>query len=342
MSELYFSEIKEIKAVLSKIKHTQLFVLVDNETEKHCYSLLKPYLGTHVLISVPNGETNKTLATCTLIWEILTKHEADRNALLINLGGGVITDMGGFCAGTYKRGINFINIPTTLLSQVDASVGGKTGVDFEGYKNHIGLFYEPLCVMIDTVFHHTLPDNQLLSGFAEMLKHGLIADMDHWKALKEAGYSNINVELIKHSVTIKEKVVKADPTEKGLRKILNFGHTIGHAIESYCLTNQQELLHGEAVAWGMVAEAYLSNKKGMLGKSDQEEIEEYIRAAYKIPEIEKTSYPKILRLCKQDKKNQSGEVFMSLLEKPGKATFNISVDEVLILKALDHTLKLKF
>lgn len=340
MSKIYFGEINKIEKVLSSIPHTKLFVLVDDETEKHCYPVLKPYLKTHQLISVKNGELNKTLETCNFIWQELTKHEADRNALLINLGGGVITDMGGFCAATYKRGINFINIPTTLLAQVDASVGGKTGIDFNGYKNHIGIFAEPIAVIIDTIFHKTLENRQLASGFAEMLKHGLIADKLHWDLLVKNGYETIDIALIKHSVTIKEKVVKADPNEKGLRKVLNFGHTIGHAIESFALTNDISLLHGEAIGIGMIAETFISQEKGYITMEQQREIEELLRGIYTIPNIKKVSYNEIMRLCKQDKKNQNGMINMSLLENPGQANFNIPVNDELLEKALNYTLSM--
>lgn len=338
MSKIIFSELEQIQEILGEIRYSKLFVLVDEETEKHCYPLLKPLLKAHKVITVPHGEVNKTLASCSKIWQALTENEADRNALLINLGGGVITDMGGFCAGTYKRGINFINIPTTLLAQVDASVGGKTGVDFASFKNHIGLFCVPRYVLVDTVFHQTLADKQLRSGFAEMLKHGVISDMSHWKALKQVGYANIELSLIKDSVGIKQRIVEADPTEKGLRKILNFGHTIGHAIESFCLSNGIALLHGEAVAIGMIAETYISRKKEMISEELYTEIVNYLTSVYQLPEIKKTSYAEIVRLCKQDKKNKDGAIFMSLLENRGQATFDIAVEDSLIDEALHYTL----
>ena len=342
MSKVHFSNIDKLKDILSTIDYSKLFILVDDQTQKHCYPLVKPLLKDHVVISVKSGEINKTLHTCTEIWGQLTTHEADRNALLINLGGGVITDMGGFCAGAYKRGINFINIPTTLLAQVDASSGGKTGVDFEGFKNHIGLFCEPQCVLIDTIFHKTLADNQLRSGFAEMLKHGLIADKGHWQALRSTSYKSVNLDAIKASVAIKQKVTEADPTEKGVRKILNFGHTLGHALESYCLSNDIPLLHGEAIAIGMIAEAFISNRKELLEDQEMDEIEQYLKEIYELPEIKKASYQEILRLCKQDKKNKNGKVLMSLLEKKGKAIYDVPIDDQLIQEAISYTLELHF
>lgn len=233
MSKVYFKEISYIKELLASIEHSQLFLLGDENSKKYCYPLIKDHIEYHQVIEVASGEKHKTLNSCNLIWNALTNATADRKALLINLGGGVITDMGGFCAGTYKRGIRFINIPTTLLSQVDASVGAKTGIDFNGYKNHIGLFCEAEAVLVNPLFHKTLPQEQMVSGYAEMLKHGLIADKKHWQDCLENGFEKFSNDLIQQSVKIKEKVVDADPTEKGLRKILNFGHTIGHAIETH-------------------------------------------------------------------------------------------------------------
>jgi 3-dehydroquinate synthase len=338
MSKVYFQELSYLKELLASIEYSQLFVLADENSKEHCYPLIKDYLKYHQVIEIASGEKYKTLDSCNLIWNALTMATADRKTLLINLGGGVITDIGGFCAGTYKRGINFINIPTTLLSQVDASVGAKTGIDFNGYKNHIGLFCEAKTVLINSVFHTTLPDRQLKSGFAEMLKHGLIANKKHWEDCIENGYLKISNELIQQSVKIKEKVVEEDPTEKGLRKILNFGHTIGHAIESHLLNTKNELLHGEAIALGMIAEAYISKAKGLLAEDEYNLIVGELTSIFKSPKIEKASYLEIKRLCKQDKKNQNGEINMSLLKNIGKAIYDIPVDEELIDHALAEIL----
>jgi 3-dehydroquinate synthase len=338
MSKVYFKEISYIKELLTSIEHSQLFVLADENTKKHCYPLIKDYLEYHQVIEIASGEKHKTLDSCNLIWNALTNATADRKALLINLGGGVITDMGGFCAGTYKRSIRFINIPTTLLSQVDASVGAKTGIDFNGYKNHIGLFCESEAVLVNPIFHKTLPKEQLVSGYAEMLKHGLIADKKHWQDCLDNRVEKFSNELIQQSVKIKENVVQADPTEKGLRKILNFGHTIGHAIETHLLNTENELLHGEAVGLGMIAEAYISKSKGLLSVQDYKEIVEELRKIYKSPTIKKASYDEIKRLCKQDKKNQNGEINMSLLKNIGQAVYDIPVEEELIDQALNEIL----
>jgi len=338
MSKVIFEEISYLKKLLASIEHSQLFVLVDENSSEHCYPLIKEYLEYHQLIEITSGEKHKTLDSCNLIWNKLTNANADRKALLINLGGGVITDMGGFCAGTYKRGIRFINIPTTLLAQVDASVGAKTGIDFNGYKNHIGLFCEAEAVLVNPSFHKTLPQKQLTSGYAEMLKHGLIADKKHWQDCLENGITKFSNELIQQSVKIKEEVVLADPTEKGLRKILNFGHTIGHALETHLLNTKNELLHGEAIGLGMMAEAFISKSKGLLNAQAYEIIVKELRKIYESPKIEKASYVEIKRLCKQDKKNQNGELNMSLINGIGSAVYNISVEEELIDQALNEIL----
>ncbi|HET8861537.1 3-dehydroquinate synthase [Marivirga sp.] len=338
MSNVYFEEIRYIKELLASVEYSQLFVLADENSKKHCYPFLKEYLTNHQLIEIKSGEKHKTLDSCNLIWNTLTEATADRKALLINLGGGVITDMGGFCAGTYKRGIRFINIPTTLLSQVDASVGAKTGVDFNGYKNHIGLFCEAEAVLINPSFHQTLPQNQMISGYAEMLKHGLIADKKHWNDCLENGFEKFSNELIQQSVKIKEEVVASDPTEKGLRKILNFGHTIGHAIETHLLNTENELLHGEAIGLGMIAESHISKSKGLLSNEEYQIVVKKLSKIYESPKIEKASFPEIKRLCKQDKKNQNGRINLSLLKNIGQAVYDIPIEEELIDQALKELL----
>ncbi|HEY8400693.1 MAG TPA: 3-dehydroquinate synthase family protein, partial [Cytophagaceae bacterium] len=256
----------KLKEFLQGKQYSSVCVIADENTEKHCFPLLLPALQKYHLITIPSGEENKTLSTCERIWKGMTDQQLDRKAVVINLGGGVIGDMGGFCASTYKRGIDFIQIPTTLLSQVDASVGGKLGVDFFSYKNHIGVFKEPAAVFINADFLKTLDPAELRSGFAEIIKHCLIADKTKWEEISRKSLAEQNWEdLIAHSVEIKSKVTTADPTEQGLRKILNFGHTIGHAIESYYLTiKDKKLLHGEAIAIGMVAESYIAEKRGFI------------------------------------------------------------------------------
>ena len=277
--------------------------------------------------SVSAGEKNKNLSTCAAIWSAMTAAALDRKALFINIGGGVIGDMGGFCASIYKRGIRFINIPTTLLSQVDASVGGKLGVDFEGLKNHLGTFNEPETVMISPEFLSTLPEEELRSGYAEIIKHGLIQDKAYFEKLKIEDWKDQDwMELIQHSVGIKKQVVLADPKEAGLRKILNFGHTIGHAFESHFLDGPKHLLHGEAIAIGMICEAYLSFQKTKLSKEELETIENIFLSIYGKFTFSKADLKPILDLCLQDKKNEGEVLMFSLLEKIGSCTYNIPVN----------------
>jgi 3-dehydroquinate synthase len=222
-------------------KFSKLFFLVDSTTEELCLPIVLknlPSVITYDIIAIDPGEENKNIDFCIGIWKMLLDFEADRNSLLINVGGGVVTDMGSFAAATFKRGIAFVHVPTTLLSQVDASVGGKTGIDMDEVKNCIGTFTQPRAVVIDPIILHTLSERQLVSGFAEMIKHGLIADAEELKLLKKTTAKNISIDRIEQSIRIKNEIVKADPEEKGLRKILNFGHTIGHAIESYFLKSK--------------------------------------------------------------------------------------------------------
>ncbi len=302
-------------------------LLVDQNTARDCLPLVRPFFPTATVIEVAPGEENKTLETCARIWSALTAASLDRHAILINLGGGVIGDMGGFCASTYKRGIRFIQVPTTLLSQVDASVGGKLGVDFEAegttLKNHIGVFQEPEAVIIHPTFLKTLADREIKSGFAEMLKHALIADAAQWGYLTTQPFGDWDwMEVITHSVAIKEKIVTADPTEKGLRKLLNFGHTIGHAIESYLLNTNRRLLHGEAIALGMIAEANLSVELGLLDASEAVEIRTQLERVYGAFQLTQTDIDALLPLALQDKKNQDGQVLCTLLDSIGKGSYN--------------------
>ncbi len=315
---------------------TNVLVLVDNNTKKHCYPLIKNSLPKHSTIVIESGEIHKNLETCTKIWSKMTEMSLDRHALLINLGGGVIGDMGGFCAATYKRGISFIQIPTTLLSQVDASVGGKLGIDFEGLKNHIGAFEIPNLVAIDAQFLETLPPIELKSGYAEVIKHSLIADKAQWELLKKMDLENANwSNLIAHSVAIKDSITTTDPTEKGLRKVLNFGHTLGHAIETYFLNTKNHLLHGEAIAAGMICEAYLAFTKKLITKAELNEIEEYLFAVYGKCALKKEDFDTIIELTKQDKKNKGNAVRFSILDGIGKCAWDITINASEMKKSLE-------
>ena len=327
---------------LRPYKDCKIFVLVDENTLEHCATRLitqNELLHNAEILEIDSGEENKTLEVCYQLWKTLADYKADRKSLLINLGGGVITDMGGFIASTYKRGIDFINIPTTLLSQIDASVGGKTGVDFEGLKNIIGVFNEPKGVFIYPDFLKTLDKRQMLSGYAEALKHALIKDADYWVELKSGMLSNSEnwMGLITRSVNIKNDIVLNDPLEKGERKLLNFGHTIGHAIESFSLENDQNpLCHGEAIAVGMICESYISQKSNKMSKSNLDEITSTIKSFYNYYELDESNYHSYIEYMGNDKKNEGGGINFTLLSKIGKGDFNKEISSDLILESLNY------
>lgn len=323
---------KELQQFLESNSYSKICVITDENTKKHCFPLIREVVkGKGILIQIPSGEEAKNIESCNKIWEFMTAASFDRKSLVINLGGGVIGDMGGFCASTYKRGIDFIQIPTTLLSQADASVGGKLGIDFTEskgnvFKNHIGVFNIPKAVLIDTNFLTTLDTREIRSGFAEVIKHCLIADKEKWEVITSKSFPEQDWnDLAKHSVGIKSHVTETDPHEKGLRKILNFGHTLGHAIESFYLNTPKKLLHGEAIAIGMICESFISAKRGFISFEDLQRIASYIVSIYGKPEIPAKDINKIIPLTLQDKKNENAEVLFSLLEEVGKANYNISV-----------------
>ena len=315
METVIFSS--DIRATLAEIlrarQFSKLVVLTDSNTHQFCLPLVQEVVPpTTVFISVPAGEQHKTLETCSIIWGQMTEAVLDRQALVINLGGGVIGDMGGFCASVYKRGIPFITIPTTLLSQVDASVGGKLGIDFLGFKNHLGVFQLPEAVLIASEFLATLPQRELRSGYAEVIKHGLIRDATYFRALPSTNWQKQDwARIIRHSIEIKKAVVQVDPKESGLRKILNFGHTIGHAIESFYLTRSQPLLHGEAIAIGMIAEGFLSFEKIGFSFEELNEMSTMLLTIFGKVELDPNDCDRLVELCAQDKKMK--EVPSSLL-----------------------------
>lgn len=302
-------------------------VLADSNSRKHCLPYMEKTVGVSFkdrIIEIPAGEEFKNIGTCEAIWNELNDMGCDRRSVLINLGGGVVGDMGGFAACTFKRGISFIQVPTTLLSQVDASVGGKLGIDLHHLKNLIGVFGQPEGVFADAHFLDTLDDRQKISGFAEMIKHGLIADHDYYDELTRTsplslGDAHVHIA---RSVAIKNKVVLEDPLEKGLRKILNFGHTIGHAVESWSLVNDVEhLLHGEAIAIGMICEAHLSLKTG-LSIEELENITSYIKGVYPAYPLQKIPVEDVVAIMAHDKKNTSGKISFSLLRKIGQCGYD--------------------
>ncbi|MBB5634346.1 3-dehydroquinate synthase [Pedobacter cryoconitis] len=338
---IYFdTRLAPLAEIIENGKYSNVFVFADRNTAELCLPVFRDMLDDFSgfdLIETDPGEENKNIDFCIGIWKTLLDFEADRKCLVINLGGGVITDMGGFVASTYKRGVDFINIPTTLLSQVDASVGGKTGIDIDNVKNMVGTFSLPQAVFIEAEFLKTLPQRELLSGFAEMIKHGLIVDQEYYHQLKAADYKNITTAAIHRSVAIKNEVVTTDPHEKGLRKILNFGHTIGHAVESYSLSNDKKpLTHGEAIAIGMICEAYLSHKNSTLTAEELEEIRQYISKVYPAYKIKEKSFAQLSVFMQSDKKNEHGNVLFSLLQSIGKCTYNCRVSESDIVESLEY------
>ncbi len=327
---------KMLQSVLREASYDKATVLVDENTATHCLPLLDIPKEV-IVIEIQSGEKNKHLGTCEKIWKEMTESGFTRKSLLINLGGGVIGDMGGFAAATFKRGIPFINIPTTLLSQVDASVGGKLGVDFNGFKNHIGVFQEPEAVIISDKFLKTLPAEQLRSGFAEVIKHGLIWDREYFEKVTKVNFPN-EVDwsnVLRRSVEIKQEVVQQDPKENGLRKILNFGHTLGHAIETWHLNHDKPMLHGEAIAIGMIMEGYLSLSKGWISPEQLNLIETPLLRIF--GKVKTTPpLPELEDILIQDKKNEQGLLNFSVLKNIGQCEFDVRFNRTEIVKAIDY------
>jgi 3-dehydroquinate synthase len=340
-----FDSLHKLNDLLNEGKqYSKLVVLVDENTHRACLPLLVAQvekIATAEILEIESGEQQKNITICTQLWESLGAAGLDRKSLLINLGGGVIGDMGGFVAATYKRGIDFINIPTTLLAQVDSSVGGKLGIDLNQLKNEIGVFGYPQAVFIYSSFLSTLPEQQLLSGYAELIKHVLIADEAYWPTLLHIGKPQLELidldELIAYSVEIKNRIVLQDPYEMGLRKVLNFGHTIGHAIESYSLINDpQPLLHGEAIVIGMIAELYLSHLKLDLPIDTVNEIRDYLFSLYGKKNIEYFPEPALIKLMQHDKKNENRTINFTLLKAIGEAEINHNCSAEEIAMALKY------
>lgn len=333
-SIFFDNSLAELARFVAAGKYSKFFILTDEHTGKYCLPAVELCLGDNKhydLIEINAGEESKNIDFCVGIWKMLIDFGADRNSLLINLGGGVISDMGGFAASTYKRGIDFVHVPTTLLSQVDASVGGKTGIDIDSIKNIVGTFAQPKAVFMEHSFLNTLPARQILSGLAEMLKHGLIADAAYWDELKESDLSLPSAQLVHQSVNIKNKIVLADPTEKGIRKALNFGHTIGHAIETYSLEHDDDhLTHGEAIAIGMICEAWLSHQKIGLSLNELNEIVNVFGELYPYYHIDASCHSALYSLMQKDKKNHGDRINCSLINKIGECSIdNICTEEEL-------------
>jgi len=339
---IYFGEdeYQSLNQFIEEKNYSNIFILTDTNSNEYCLTKFLPFLATEKtieIIEIEPGESEKNIASCVEIWSILTELGGDRKSLLINIGGGVITDIGGFVASTFKRGIDFIHIPTTLLAMVDASVGGKNGVDLGSLKNQIGVINVPKIVLIDTKYLSTLPENEMRSGLAEMLKHGLIADADYWAKFKQQSaidFADFD-KLIHRSIEIKNEIVMQDPTENGIRKALNFGHTLGHAIESYFLENENKktLLHGEAIAVGMILESYISWQKKLLSAAEYIEIKNTINAIFETIVFEENDLKPILELLIHDKKNEYGKIQFALLDGIGNIKIDQEVENELIMKS---------
>ena len=358
--KVIFSEQLErtLETAIGECHPDRLFLLTDDNTSRLCWPVVKDYgcLAAAQLITIPAGDEHKNLTSLSHVWQQLQQGGATRHSLMVCLGGGMVTDLGGFAASTFKRGIAFINIPTTLLAMVDASVGGKTGINFCGLKNEVGVFSEAQAVIICTRFLQTLDMQNVLSGYAEMLKHGLISNKEHWAELLQFPIEGLNSQngqdssggqdpsgglasLLARSVAVKERIVEADPHEQGLRKALNLGHTIGHAIEEWSFTptkpTTSPLLHGYAVAYGLVGELYLSAVKCHFPTDRLRQTVQFVREHYGTPAITCNDYPALLRLMTHDKKNTAGTINFTLLSDIGELQLNQSATDEEICEALD-------
>lgn len=301
-------------------------ILVDENTHDYCLEFLITQFDTleeAEVILLPTGEENKVMEVCFQVWEAMSEYTISRDDLIINLGGGVVTDMGGFIASIYKRGVNFVHIPTSLLGMVDASIGGKAGVDLGSYKNQLGVFSNPLVVYVDARFLSTLPEDELNNGKAEMLKHGFIANKSHWEALLKSNLK-ITEAIIIESIRIKNEIVLSDPKEKDKRKLLNFGHTVGHALEGYFLY-QSKIAHGRAVAWGMLVEATIAKNLNLLSQKELDELKDIITTNYEPLTIEKDDIDSIFQLMKQDKKNRENQIRCVLPTEIGKGKWDVVI-----------------
>lgn len=340
---LLCSDIKnDILPYIKGRESKQVFILTDENTLQFCAPLLQdiPVLKNANYITIKPGDDHKNLKSLSDIWTFLGKHKATRHSLLINLGGGVVTDIGGFAACTYKRGLEFYNIPTTLLSIVDAAVGGKTGINFGGLKNQIGIIRQPKHVFIDPQFLSTLDNENLVSGYAEMIKHALISSNQDWEEVMTFDIHKGDTETLKKllwkSVAIKEKVVAIDPNENGLRKALNFGHTIGHAFESISYEKDVPILHGMAVAAGMISELYLSVKKSNFPQNILQQAVDFINSMYPAFTFADEDYEHLYELMTQDKKNEGDRINFTLLEDIGVVKINTHCSKDEIYEAMDY------
>ena len=332
---------RDLAAAISECEHDRTFVLVDETTRVKCWERIKDCFSLKGarLVTVGATDSCKTVETLIEVWKALQEGGATRHSLLVNLGGGMVTDLGGFAASTFKRGINFINVPTTLLAMVDASVGGKTGVNFGGLKNEIGVFNDASFVLLDTGWLKTLDEENIRSGYAEMLKHGLIADEAMWAELADFDLAQPDLAqlstMIGKSVRVKERIVEEDPKEHGIRKALNFGHTIGHAYESLSFKKDRPLLHGHAVAAGIVSELYLSHKVCGFPMEKLSQVVYYLKEYYPAFVFDCKDYDTLYELMTHDKKNEAGVINFTLLSQVGDVQINQQVSKEKILESLD-------
>lgn len=336
---VHFQDYQPLSQLIADREYSKVVVLVDDNTSHLCLPILKQHIEQQLeTIEIRSGEIHKTIATCSMIWQRMQDIGVDRHSLVINLGGGVIGDMGGFCAATYMRGIDFVQVPTSLLAQVDASVGGKLGVDLNASKNMVGLIQSPTMVVIDTTYLKTLPSKQLRSGYAEVVKHGLIADAAYWTEYATDAWESTTdwSPIVRTSVSIKQSIVSEDPTEKGLRKVLNYGHTIGHALESYHLDSDSHLLHGEAIAIGMICEAYLSNKLTGLSAEALKTITSHLIGIYGHHPSVITKVSSLMPLIAMDKKNKGDVILCTLLKAIGDAVYDQPITQADIAEALAY------
>ena len=331
---------EELKEILNQINGSSHWLLCDRNTKKHCLPLISEGLPANTrLLCLPAGEASKTLKSAETIWEALSKKNADRLAVLICLGGGMISDLGGFAASVYKRGIPFVFIPTSLLSMADACLGGKTGIDFLHQKNQLGSFARPEAILLYPGFLKTLPDAELLSGMAEVCKHALCGNREHWQLLRKAEVHRQNWSLLlQGSLEFKSALTGSDPFEKGERKILNAGHTIGHALESFFLERGNPQPHGFCVAAGLICEGRIAVQKGLLEEAELLQAEEFIYAEFGLLPIEKKDIPAIVRHCRQDKKNLNGRIRASLFGPIGQCHTDQEITEEEIKMALRYYL----
>ncbi|HNW50432.1 MAG TPA: 3-dehydroquinate synthase [Prolixibacteraceae bacterium] len=337
---------KELGSIVAAYPEGKVYLVVDENTREFCLPQLQQYpvFASIPVLEIRSGEENKSLESVVKVWNFLEENNADRKSLLINLGGGMLSDLCGFAASCFKRGLHFVNIPTTLLSQVDASVGGKTGINFNGLKNEIGVFNQPRTVIIVSRFLKSLDRANLLSGYAEMLKHGLIHSKPHWDECLAFDLDNIDYELLNEmigrSVAVKEYFVVKDPTEKNIRKALNLGHTVGHAFESLALHQNRPILHGYAVAYGMVVELFLSSKKAGFPMEETERISKWIVDTYGAFTISPSDFETLYLKMTKDKKNEAGRINFTLVPEIGKVEINVDCERELILEGLEFFRKL--